>query len=311
MNGARDANRARWRDERGAGRLTLTARPPEIQVEATNRCRRSCPTCARNFYDRAANAPGDLSPAILDAIAPLFPTAETVLVGGYGEPLLAEIAFDILARAHQAGCRTVLVTGGGDLDNARVQKLANARLSEIVLSVDGASDETNLARREVDLAEVLANLRRLRELTPDVFAAFNFTLQRANLDELPALVDLAARENVAAVRVFHQKMYSVTQADHSVLAAPELAARVFGEAQEQAARANVALDLPPLAGARPCEQPYRMLAVRHDGLVQGCCSALFASNIPRVVLGRLPDDDPLALWNAPAIQDARRWTLGE
>jgi len=309
----RAANLALWSRERGEGRLTLASRPLEIQIEATNRCGRSCPTCARNYYDRAANAPGDLSPAVLDSIAPLFSTAETVLVGGYGEPLLAEITFDILARAHDAGCRTVLITGGGELDEERILKLWHARLTEIVLSLDGATEETNFARRGVSMGEMFAGLRRLGYLWP-VKVAINVTLQKANLDELPGIVRLfrgTAKEDPTSVQVFHQKIYSTTQADHSALDEPERTARVFASASEEARLNNVQLDLPPLSGARPCEQPYRMLAIRHDGLVQGCCSALFESNIPRVMLGRLPDDDPLALWNAPAMQDARRWALGE
>ncbi len=308
---SREENLARWRAERGAGQLTLSARPLELQIEATNRCLHACGTCARNYYDRAANPAGDLIPAMLDAIAPHFAQAESVLVGGYGEPLLAEITFDILARARQAGCRTTIITGGGELDEDRARRLVDAGLNELLLSVDGEVDESNYARRQVLLSDVLANMRRLRRLDGRLVVTFNITLQRDNLDELPRIMAVAAGEGVPRVRAVHQKIYSRAQADHSLLADPIRAEGVFAEARSIAQATDIALELPPLGGTKPCEQPYRMLVVRHDGVVQGCCSALFESPLPRVLLGRLPDDDLDALWNAPAMQDARRWTLGE
>jgi len=296
--------------EREKGLTELTCLPVELQIEATNRCRRTCPTCARNFYDRAANAPGDLSPAALDALAPLLPYAQTVLVGGYGEPLLADITDEILRRATAAGCATTVITGGGDLDDRRAARLVAAGLDEIVLSVDAADEERMQQRRGVSLHQVLADLQRLRERRPALRTVFNITLQVDNLAELPAIVALAGAHDVHEVRVFHQKIYSRTQTDSSVLGVAEHARLVFAEAERAARKHAVALSLPPLAGTARCEQPYRLLAVRHDGVVQGCCSALFEAQVPRPVLGRLPDDNPLALWNHPAMLAARSWTLG-
>jgi MoaA/NifB/PqqE/SkfB family radical SAM enzyme len=308
---ARRANAELLRQERAQGLVRLAARPVELQIEATNRCYGRCPTCARHFYDRAANPPGELSPDVLEAIAPLFATAERVLVGGYGEPLLSAMTDEIVARANAAGCHTSIITAAADLSDRRVARLAAAGLDEILLSVDGA-DETSMKRwRGVSLRGVLAGLNRLRTVRPEIAAAFNVTVHVSNLDELPAIVRLAAANDVARVAVFHQKLYSRTQAGSSVLAIFEHASEVFAAANEAAANAGIDLELPPLSGARPCKQPFRMLVVRHDGLVQGCCSALFESHLPRVVLGRLPGDDPLELWNAPAMQAARAATLGD
>jgi len=307
----RRINAALQRREREDGKLELTCLPLEIQLEATNRCRQACPTCARNFYDREANAPGEMSAKVCGEIAKLFPFAESVLVGGYGEPLLAEITYNILQRANKAGCRTAIITGGGDLDLLRADKLTRAKLSEIIVSIDGASDETNLARRGVTLSRLLDNLAALRMRLPELVLIFNVTLQVDNLDELPGIVDLAVRQEAAAVRVFHQKIYSRTQTGSSVFHVAQHAEQIFAQCREKALSADVELDLPPLSGSRPCQQPYRLLAVRHDGTVHGCCSALFESQLPGLVLGKLPQDDPYELWNAPAMQTARQWSLGD
>ncbi|MDP8222693.1 MAG: radical SAM protein [Candidatus Lernaella stagnicola] len=310
MSDVRRANAERLRQERARGETVLSARPVELQIEPTNRCHRACPTCARHFYDRAANTPGDLTPALLELIAPLFDTAQQVLLGGYGEPLLAAITEDILGQANAAGCRTAMITGAGDLDDEKAAMLAGVALDEIVVSVDSADDAGMRRWRGITLTTLLANLEKLRSRRPETRAAFNVTVHVSNLDELPDIVRVAAKHGVERVAVFHQKIYSVTQRGSSVLSIPEHAARRFAEADEVAAEAGVEIDLPPTAGTRPCEQPYRMLVFRHDGLVQGCCSALFESHIPRVVLGRLGEDDPLALWNSPAMVAARAATLG-
>lgn len=310
MNQARERNSALLAEERARGLTHLSALPAEWQIEATNRCRQRCATCARLFYDPAANPPGDLDPALLDRVAEYFPWAERVLIGGYGEPLLAPITPVIVARAASAGCHTVLITGGGDLTENIAGSLADAGLHEILLSIDTADEERMLARRGVELGEVLANLARLRRLAPALTAGFNVTLQADNLDELPRLVEVAAAHEIAAIAVHHQKIYSRRQSGNSVLQNPARAGLVFSEVAQRARAKNIRLDLPPLGGEAPCEQPYRLLAIRHDGQVQGCCSAMFVGPLPRVWLGRLPADDLPVLWNAPSMIAARQWTLG-
>lgn len=306
----RQLNLALLQAERELRRTTLSSRPAELQIEATNRCARCCPTCARNYYDKGANPPGELSPDLLARLVPLFPTAERVLVGGYGEPLLAEITPTIIAQAHAAGCRSALITGGGDLDDARAARLAEAGLDELILSIDGSSDETMHLRRGVALSAVLAGMDRLRQRRPEVQVYFNITLQVDNLAELPEIITLAGVHSVRRVIVAHQKIYTYSQQDSSALRLPDYARRIFSETETLAAEIGLELSLPPLKGKLPCLQPYHLLAIRHDGLVQGCCSTLFESHLPRVVLGRLPQDDPLALWNAPAMIGARAWIQG-
>lgn len=307
---ARRLNLALHECERAQKKTTLESLPLEIQLEATNRCRQRCQSCARNFYDPEKNPPGEMNKDILEAVSPLFPFAEKVLVGGYGEPLLAEITFDILRRARREGCHTSVITCGDNLRSKSIGKLAKVELSELILSIDGASNETNLARRGVALSDILPNLRRLREKLPRLRTAFNITLHVDNLAELPAFVELAVHEQIDAINVFHQKIYSAGQVEKSVFQDTGQAAKFYDQANDLARRHNVSLELPPLQGSWPCEQPYRLIAVRHDGLAQGCCSTLFEADLPRVLLGHLPEDDPFELWNAPAIIAARHWTLG-
>jgi MoaA/NifB/PqqE/SkfB family radical SAM enzyme len=302
---ARECNLALQRGERARGKTRLASLPTEILIEPTNRCARNCPTCARNFYDPRANPPGDLSAALLARIAPLFTYAERVVIGGYGEPLLAEITPAVIRAAQHAGCGTSLITGQGNLSDAHASRLARAGLDEILFSVDGADDATLPRRRGYARGELWAAIGRLRAAKPGISIGFNVTLRRDNLDELPAIVKLAGACKAKSVAVHHQKIYTRAQAGDSALRRPEAAQAAFAAAQLVAAAAGVRLELPPLGGVQPCDQPYRLLAFRSNGVVQGCCSALFESARPGLRLGRVPQDNPFDLWNAPPMRAAR------
>jgi MoaA/NifB/PqqE/SkfB family radical SAM enzyme len=301
----RELNLSLLRGERGQGRTRLSALPAEIQIEPTNRCLRKCPTCARNYYDKKANPPGNLTPALFERIAALFPYAERVLVGGYGEPLLADMTPAIIRRAYDAGCRTTLITGMGDLSEALAVRLARARLHEIYFSVDGADNLTLLHRRGYTVEDLRASTARVRAANAAIRVHFSVTLRRDNVDELPEIVALAGECKAKSVAVAHQKIYARKQADDSALADPERTLEAFARARATAVALKLRLELPALSGVQTCEQPYRMLAFRHDGVVQGCCSALFESRPLGLRLGQAPFDNPFDLWNSPPMLAAR------
>jgi MoaA/NifB/PqqE/SkfB family radical SAM enzyme len=307
----REVNSALRRGERAQGKTRLSALPAELQIEATNRCGRSCPTCARNYYNRAANPPVDLTPVLLGRLAPLFPYAERVLVGGYGEPLLAEITPAIVARAHEAGCATTVLTSGVELTEPLAARLARAGLDEIIFSVDGASDEALLQWRQNTWDRVADALALLRRRLPRLRAAFNVTLHLGNLDDLPGIVQRASELAVTAIAVHHQKLYTRAHAAWSVLSDPARAGAAFERATLSAQLHGLALTLPPLSGQTVCEQPFRLMAIRADGFAQGCCSALFEGDQPRVPLGRITKKAPADLWNEPPIVLARAAMLGQ
>jgi len=87
--------------------------------------------------------------------------------------------------------------------------------------------------------------------------------------------------------------------------------QTFEDAATLARQLDVAMTLPPSSGRHPCLQPFEMLAVRHDGTVQGCCSAMFNADVPHLVLGKLPGDDPDDLWNHELMRAARTAAYGD
>lgn len=299
--------------ERALMRVQLNSFPPAIQIEPTNRCNLQCLTCARTYYDQEENAPGDFPLELADKLDMAMAFAESVLFGGYGEPLMADNFIDLLGMASDYSCRTDLITNGSLLTKEMSQYICGMGLDRIIFSVDAASDIEMLSSRGVSLSDILNKIETLREVgglnTPRM--AFNFTLNLGNLDHLKTLVSLAATQQIAEIFVSHQKIYTQDQETDSVFQHKFHVQRVFDEVKELSREKGVLVSLPPLDGTCDCHQPLELMMIAHDGRVQGCCSALFKGGAPKLELGNLFDDDLFDLWNHPVMHQARGAAYGQ
>jgi len=291
--------------------------PPRLQVEVTNRCHLACTSCARHHWDESANPIGDISPETLDALAPYFAAAREVTIGGYGDPTEAPDALvDTVRRAKAAGASVRLITGGAKLNGPLLERLADAGLDRLVLSMDGATDATLRDLRGVSLRAYLGWIQAARDLATDglrPLVQLNVVVQWANVAELPALVDLCAEHGVAGIHAFHLKAYTPATTDRCLLNDPERARPHFEHARRRALRAGVFLALPTLdPSPQVCTQPFEHLFVRHDGSVRGCCSGLFEPATHGLLAGALPGTPaaarlpvPADLWRAPVLAQYR------
>ncbi|MEE2827624.1 MAG: radical SAM protein [Myxococcota bacterium] len=288
----------------------LSPLPPRLQVEVTNRCSLGCASCARHGWDAGANRPGELQQETLEQLAPLLDAAVEVTIGGYGDPSEGEMLLPLLHRAKAAGCSVRMITGGAKLSPALIESLIDGGLDRLVLSMDGARDETLRSLRGVPKRAWLKWIRTVRTLREDrdsfrPMIQLNFVAQWPNVEELPELVDLCADEGVAGIHAFHIKAYRPESLDLCLLTDPDAARPHFDEARRRAELRGVFLHLPPLDGAAvDCRQPFEHLFVRHDGTVRGCCSGLFEPADFGLAVGTLHDGGE-ALWRAPILEKFR------
>ena len=298
-------NRALHGEDIAEQRARFVSRPIMLQIEPTNRCNLSCSICARNYYDADRNRPGEMAPEVLARIAPLLDDAEDVVIGGYGEPLLAAVYWDVLGACKRAGCRVETITNGTLITEDVASRLASVGLDRLVVSLDAATDETMKTLRGTRLAPVVDNLmglaevkRRQKTIAPEVVV--NFTASRVNVDELPALVDVCENFGARAIRVGLQKVYTPEQRDRTLFLEPNRARRQFDRAADVARRCGIEIVFPSLAGeVRECHQPLDLMMFRHDGRVMGCCSAVFDNDRYNFPIGSILETDPDELWNGP------------
>jgi MoaA/NifB/PqqE/SkfB family radical SAM enzyme len=282
------------------------ALPRSLYLETTNRCDSKCQTCIRTF--ETLEPPADLTLERVQAIVAQFPVLERVVLHGIGEPLLNPQIFDIVAYLKTRVASVLFNSDAISLTSARARRLVDSGLDEYRVSMDAATAATYRRLRGVDRFErVTGNVARLvglqRELgRPAPRVSLWFTATRANVDELPDFVQLAADLGVGEVyvqRLVFNGLGLATEANalHGNLRSREV--ERLAEAEALATRHSIAMRASgltnPLASlqasdeTRPwsgCQRPWTLAYVTANGNVLPCCvSPWVARDYARLVLG--------------------------
>jgi len=149
-------NELLFRLRREAGYRLVSA-----NFEVTNACNLSCTICPVNRGMRRPKA--RMTTATFERFLDRNPGLEFVLLFQWGEPLLVRALPGMIAAASGRGVRTMITTNGTLLDETWCERLLDAGLTRLTLSVDG-DPATHRAIRGVELAPLRANLLRLRRL---------------------------------------------------------------------------------------------------------------------------------------------------
>jgi radical SAM protein with 4Fe4S-binding SPASM domain len=309
--------------------------PGELQVEVTAACNLRCRMCLVRYRPPLDRIEGSLSFERFRAIVDALPALHTLTLQGLGEPLLAPDLFGMIAYATARGVRAGFNTNATLLTRPTAERLVDAGLGWLCVSLDGASPATYEAIRDgARLARVAANVRGLVEVMRERRAtrpalSIVFVAMRRNVAELPAVVALAAEWGVPAVRV-QSLSHSFSDTDpggayreirefaaaEALWPAPEAAAEAaFAEAARVAAARGVALRLPRLVessarrapGEPGCDWPWRAAYVRHDGRVQPCCMLMGGD---RAILGDADRDGLGAVWRGDGYEAFRAALTG-
>lgn len=312
--------------------------PRALQVEVTAACNLRCRMCLVRYRPALDRASASLSFEAFRAIVDGLPEVEEVTLQGLGEPLLAPDLFRMIEHASARGIRVGFNTNATLLTRATAERLVDAELDWLCVSLDGATAATYEAIRDgARLARVEANVRGLVDVMRARRAArprlsLVFVAMRRNVAELPDVVRLAADWGVPTVRV-QNLSHSFSDTDpagayreirdhaaHEALwqgasapadgGADVAATRAFARARAVAAGTGVALRLPSLEespAARPpgtpgCDWPWHSAYVRHDGKVQPCCMLMGGD---RAILGDARADGFAAVWRGPAYEAFR------
>ncbi|MEE9139092.1 MAG: radical SAM protein [candidate division NC10 bacterium] len=299
--------------------LTVAALPRTLYLETTNRCDSKCQTCIRTFLTN--EPPKDLTLVELKGIVDQFPVLERVVLHGIGEPLLNHELFEMIAYLKAKGTSVVFNSDTISLTPKRTLQLIESGLDEFRVSMDGATRETYEKIRGVDqfdrvvenVRHLLGQQRKLERQTPRV--SLWFTAIKANLEELPALVRLAAQIGVREVyvqrlvynslgmAVAEQSLYRTLQErEQRLIEEADGLARDFGIAFKAS---GLTTPMASLQGtelaSRPwsgCQRPWTLSYVTANGNVLPCCIAPFsAKNYRGALLGNAFTEDFMSVWN--------------
>src|SRR6185369_520148 len=125
------------------GRSRLLSRPVELTMEPTLECNSNCVMCNRNFSrQEVKQTKGFLSWDVFNKVRPFFPTAERVLFGGFGEPLMHPHYLEMLKEIKKSGPFVYVFTNGILLNEMVGKELVDAGMDMICVSMGGATKET-------------------------------------------------------------------------------------------------------------------------------------------------------------------------
>lgn len=206
--------RSEYRD----GKLTLESLPPVVNFVPTTFCNSNppCVTCNRNTRPPGSDTETDRR--VIRAVEPLIKTALSVVLHMGGEPMFTS-HFDSLIALTQPPTRVQFFTNGMLMTGDRSDfMLERDIMGTIFVSFDAATPETyGVIRPSLDFQTVVANteyyIRRAAELgRPHSLVSLSMVICRANLHDVPKLIDLAAR--IGAREVFCRHLNEGL--DHSV-----------------------------------------------------------------------------------------------
>ena len=171
--------------------MTLEFLPRLIFWETTAGCNLHCIHCRRiDVADRPV--PEDLSTAeskqLIDQIVAF---CSPILILSGGEPLIRRDIFEIAEHAVARGLRVALATNGTLIDKHMAQRIVDAGIRRVAVSLDGATAETHDLFRALpgSFAQALKGIDHLRARGMSV--QVNTTVARHNIDELPQILGLA------------------------------------------------------------------------------------------------------------------------
>ncbi len=209
-----------WLNER-QGDIILHPRVPDVQklyLEATTGCNLQCRTCIRNIWgDPSALMKWDTFEALMNSLDGL-PELKRVVFTGFGEPLSHPRILEMIERIRQRGLAVSIGSNGLLLREKMARELVRLGVDRLVVSVDGVKPETYGDVRGAGLSELLDNVRRLNDIKQEVNTlipalGIEFVVLKSNIDELPALTQLASHLNASRVLVTNVLPYTADMRD--------------------------------------------------------------------------------------------------
>ncbi len=142
----------------------MMGKPMAISIEPTTACNLRCPECPSGL--RSFTRPtGNLGMANFNGmIDSLYGTACYLNLYFQGEPYLNKHFFEMIAYAHQKGIFTATSTNAHFLDDQNAKNTVLSRLDKLVISIDGADQESYVKYRiGGDLDKVLEGINQVKK----------------------------------------------------------------------------------------------------------------------------------------------------
>ncbi len=175
--------------------------PRLVFWEVTKGCNLRCVHCRATATELAS--PNDLPTAqCLDIIDQIAAFANPILVLSGGEPLYRPDIFQLAQYATDKGLRVALATNGTLVTKDVAQKIVDAGVKRVSISLDGSCADTHDEFRGIpgSYDAAIYGFRNLKEVGVPV--QINMTIAKHNAIELPRVLELVRGLGADALHTF-------------------------------------------------------------------------------------------------------------
>jgi len=182
--------------------MTILKGPLEIVFNITNKCNFRCLHCFNRSGENLREK--ELSDKeVLELMEEIKDIKPFNLCFSGGEPLLRKkLLLSCAKQLSNKGIRVSLVTNGYFLDERTVKELKDSGVSDIEVSIDGATPETHehLRRKKGSFYRALEALKNLKKINFPIYEA-SFVATKFNIKELGKTILLLEKINVPALYI--------------------------------------------------------------------------------------------------------------
>jgi len=183
---------------------------PVVVWNITRTCNLNCIHCYANAVNKRSDneLTGEQARAVIDDLAEFG--APVILFSG-GEPLMRRDLIDLAGYAVDKGMRAVISTNGTLITRDKAKDLKRVGLSYVGVSLDGMQEINDRFRGKKGAFE--GAIRGIKECQDaGIKVGLRFTINRLNLNEIPAVFDLLEELDIPRICFYHL-VYSGRGAD--------------------------------------------------------------------------------------------------
>ncbi len=286
-----------WLASTLSGRPFVLGLPPAIGVELTNNCNLACPGCStgsgllsreKGFMDEG------LFEKVMDEISSYLLTISLYF---QGEPMLHPRFFSFLNRCR--GIYSIVATNGHYIDDENAERLLSSGLRKLIISIDGADQETySTYRINGRLEKVISGLEKLRTARlrqhSGLKVVIQFLVNRHNEHQIGEMKRIAGEYN-ATLKLKSMQLTGTLDPEEWIPADGQ-----FSRYENRDGKYIIRNRLPDY-----CARLWFNPVITWDGKVIPCCFDKDAGH----AMGDLKEDSFRDIWDGPRYRIFRKSIL--
>lgn len=284
-------------------RPTVWGVPPVLTIEPTNICNLRCPLCVtgNGTMERAyGRMQLETFTRLIDEIGD---RVLYLVFFNQGEPYLHRGLYEFVAYAKRRGIYVTTSTNAHYFDEQTAEATVRSGMDSLVLSVDGAKQETyaqyrvggSLAKVQSGIRALVAAKQRLRSKTPHLY--MQFLVMQHNEHEIPAMKRMARELGVDRLLIKTTQVETLEEA------------QTWLPRADKYRRYHVAAnEFEVKRGKGVCVRPWLTTMVNWDGGVVPCC---FDKNAHHLTGELWPEKNFAAIWRSETYADFRAKMLND